>query len=265
MVTAPAPAAARGANSRSNRGPLCPPRSAKLSVRTSAAATGVANIAPMVPASASATAPGTGTPNRGRQRNHAASATLRAMIGFSGPRLTPPARPRTRASARPGRARSGSGAATSSDVAGSMPACPGAHRTVAPTSSPVTVSTRTVHHVRVLATPQASGSRSHTRCWIHVASSESARSVRALTTPTTRAGTTERRRRPDVVPVAGASDTREENHGGGRTASGAAAPPPRRCAGPRRSPRATREAGIRSTRHGVRRRAPAERTIRNEV
>ena len=67
------------------------------------------------------------------------------MIGFSGPRLTPPASIRTSASASPGSTRSGSGSATSSRVAGSGPACPGTYRTTSPISRPVAVSTPMIH------------------------------------------------------------------------------------------------------------------------
>ena len=55
----------------------------------------------------------------------ATSAILMAVIGFSGPRLTPPARPTISANPSPGRAESGSGMPISDSVAGSGPAWPG--------------------------------------------------------------------------------------------------------------------------------------------
>ena len=68
------------------------------------------------------------------------------MIGFSGPRLTPPASISTSASASPGRhpqrQRRGDQLERSP---GPGPACPGTYRTTSPTSRPVAVSTPMIH------------------------------------------------------------------------------------------------------------------------
>ncbi len=59
--------------------------------KISAAATGVPNIAPMVPAAARMIQSMRGTFGSRRAPAAATSAILMAVIGFSGPRLTPPA------------------------------------------------------------------------------------------------------------------------------------------------------------------------------
>src|SRR6185503_9323130 len=97
---------------------------------------GVPNIAPSVPATASAVHAGTGMTGSSRAPSATASPTLIAMIGFSGPRLTPPASVISTATASPGSTDAGSGGAASSVVAGSGPACPGMNVTTSPAASP---------------------------------------------------------------------------------------------------------------------------------
>ncbi len=63
------------------------------------------------------------------------------MIGFSGPRLTPPASASVLATSRPGMTGGASGEPWSPVEAGSGPACPGTFQTTSPTATPVTVST----------------------------------------------------------------------------------------------------------------------------
>ena len=87
----------------------------------SAAATGVPNSAPMVADDASSIDTCADTFGMNRANTATMIATLMAMMGFSGPRLTPPARARSVTTASPGSVRSGSGGATSSVVAESGP------------------------------------------------------------------------------------------------------------------------------------------------
>src|SRR5262245_51532866 len=144
VVSEPAPAATRGPNSRSHSGAA--PPTARNSERISAAATGVPNRAPTVPPIASPAHTGTGTPLAARAPSAQASATFAAVIGFSGPRLTPPASANTAASKRPGRIRGAIGGSTRPRVAGSGPAWPGTYRTTRPTARPVTVRTPRIQY-----------------------------------------------------------------------------------------------------------------------
>ena len=82
--------------------------------------------------------------------------TLIAMIGFSGPRLTPPARLSTVTTASPGSTRSRSGGEISSVVAESGPPWPGRYRSPMPTARPVRVRISTIHQP-FGSTPSASG------------------------------------------------------------------------------------------------------------
>ena len=92
-----------------------------MPVKSRAAATGVPNSAPTVEAPARSIASWAGTPGISRAKIATTIAELMAMIGFSGPRLTPPARPRRVTSASPGRTFSGSGGPMSSVVTLSGP------------------------------------------------------------------------------------------------------------------------------------------------
>ena len=82
---------------------------ATMPVKSSAAATGVPNRAPTVAAPAISTEICAGTFGSNRANRATMMPTLIAMIGFSGPRLTPPARLSTVTTARPGSTRSCSG------------------------------------------------------------------------------------------------------------------------------------------------------------
>jgi hypothetical protein len=86
-------------------------------VRISAAASGVPNSAAMVAEVATIMINAVGALDHSRPTSAIASETLMAMIGFSGPRLTPPASDSRTASTRLGTADGGSGSATSSVVA----------------------------------------------------------------------------------------------------------------------------------------------------
>ena len=98
-----------------------------------------------------------GTCGSKRAKRATVMATLIAMIGFSGPRLTPPARLRTVTSASPGSTRSRSGGAMSSVVARIGPAVAGQEPKSDPTARPVSVRIRTIHQP-FGSTPSASGS-----------------------------------------------------------------------------------------------------------
>ncbi|MNC51243.1 hypothetical protein D3C75_1005280 [compost metagenome] len=91
----------------------------------SAAATGVPNRAPMVPAEARIVQSRVATRGKTREPTATASAIFTAITGCSGPRLTPPARPIISAITSPGRAAAATGAPISGSVAGSGPAWPG--------------------------------------------------------------------------------------------------------------------------------------------
>ncbi|GAA5195888.1 hypothetical protein GCM10025773_02750 [Microbacterium jejuense] len=110
---------------------------AAAAVKMSAPATGVPNMAPMVPDAASMIVGDGGIAGTKRANRAISTAMLIAMIGFSGPRLTPTARPRTSTIARSGSVFSGSGGATSSVVAVSGPPCPGMSHSASPTATPV--------------------------------------------------------------------------------------------------------------------------------
>ena len=104
VVAAPEAAAASGRNILSQSAPRID-AAARTPVSSSAAATGVPNIAPTVPAIV--VSPASGAPRNGAARAARATTTavLMARIGLSGPRLTPPARAAivTTGSARGGR------------------------------------------------------------------------------------------------------------------------------------------------------------------
>ena len=122
MVSAPAAPAASGPKSRSQSAPGAPPPAASDSERIRAAATGVPKSAPMVPAEASAIHRAAGVRGAIRRPSQKVSAILAAVIGFSGPRLTPPASARTVTTSSPGMTSGGMGGSTSPVVAGSGPA-----------------------------------------------------------------------------------------------------------------------------------------------
>ncbi len=144
VVTAPHAPAVSGANRLSHSRP-CIGRPASASEITSAAATGVPNSAPIVAASASTGHRLPGARGIRRVPSQAARPTFTAMIGFSGPRLGPPASISPVASTSPGSTSGGSTGAFRPTVAGSGPACPGTFHTTSPTASPVAVSITNIH------------------------------------------------------------------------------------------------------------------------
>ena len=161
-----------------------------VSDSSSAAATGVPNIAPIMPAVASPSHSGAPLFGIARVPSAYARPIPTPMIGFSGPRLTPPASIRINASNRLGSTDSGSGASTSPSVAGSGPAWPGTFHTTRPTATPVSVSTSRIHSGEVPETPSACGMIvHHTSCNpLATALTESRITLEAM--PTTRAGIT---------------------------------------------------------------------------
>ncbi len=186
IVVAAAPAAPTGRNRRSHSEP--PDRSAaRMPVKSSAAATGVPNRAPTVAAPASSIPSCGDTCGMKRAKIATTIAELIAMIGFSGPRLTPPARPSSVTTASPGSTRSFRGAPMSSVVTLSGPPWPGSTHRAMPTARPVTVSTRMIHHPDG-STPSASGSVVHTTPPSRSASFSSVQRRSALITPTRMAG-----------------------------------------------------------------------------
>ena len=120
MVREPAAAASKGAKSRSQSGTSLLLFS--VCEKISAAATGVPNSAPMVPEDARIVQSSALTRGKRREPSATVRAILTTMIGCSGPRLTPPARPTISAAIRPGRAPGLTGAPMSDSVAGSGPA-----------------------------------------------------------------------------------------------------------------------------------------------
>ncbi len=156
---------------------------------TRAAATGVPNSAPIVPASASATQPRSPVRGKARRPAHTASETFTAMIGFSGPRLGPPASTNAVASSSPGSTPSGSTGASRPVVAGSGPAWPGAFHTTSPTATPVATSTTNIHRTEYRPTPRASGRVCHRTSCNSSAAALTPSSTRLVTTPTSSAGT----------------------------------------------------------------------------
>ena len=156
----PVAAAMSGANSLSHIAPGAR-NSASISVSSSAAATGEPNIAPRIPAVATMTTDCVGVCGHHLAAIHTDMPTAIAMMGFSGPRLTPPASPMMSAIATPGSAYNLSGAETSSVVAGSVPPWPGMSHTVTPTATPVAVRTAMIQKVPSEVTPRASGNDSH--------------------------------------------------------------------------------------------------------
>ena len=127
MVIDPAPAATNGRNSLSHRAP--PPGAAAITpVKINAAATGVPNSAPIVAAAAMAMISSAPTFGQRRATSAMARAELMAMMGFSGPRLTPPARVSTTARRETGqgadrqwRRRQLGGGGVPATVAGQLP------------------------------------------------------------------------------------------------------------------------------------------------
>ena len=160
-MSEPAAAATRGANSRSHV--ATPFGSAADSDSTSAAPTGVANIAPIVPAAANPIHCGAGTRPIARRPSQIARATLIATIGFSGPRLTPPPRLITTTIARPGSTAGASGGDTSDWVAGSGPAWPGTRHTRIPVTRPTKVRTPMIHTASLPSSPRPLGTTSQRR------------------------------------------------------------------------------------------------------
>ena len=102
-------------------------------------------------------------PTRGKMREPRKTAIpmFTAMMGCSGPRLTPPARPRINAIISPGSAEGGTGAPISGSSAGSGPACPGLKRITRPTATPVSVSINMIHPGESTLTPSCAGSAVH--------------------------------------------------------------------------------------------------------
>ena len=167
-----------------------PPGAAAITpVKISAAATGVPNNAPTVAAAAMAMISSAPTLGHSRATSAIARATLMAMMGFSGPRLTPPARLRTTARVRLGSMLTGSGGAVRSVVAESRPPWPGSFQTTSPTAAPVSVNTRKIHQRDPSATPNAVGTRSQSACSINPATSLRAQRINADSTPMITAGT----------------------------------------------------------------------------
>lgn len=121
VVSAPVAAAVSGANRASHREPLIglPARASEM---TRAAATGVPNSAPSVAASARVPHRTAGMAGRAFEPSQNARPMLAAMIGFSGPRLGPPASISAVATSSPGSTYGGSGSLSSPTVAGSGPA-----------------------------------------------------------------------------------------------------------------------------------------------
>ncbi len=111
-----------------------------------------------------------------------------AMIGFSGPRLTPPASPNTLATRRPGTTAGANGAPPSPSAAGSGPAWPGNFHTTSPTAMPVAVSMLIIHREEKPPMPSASGRSSHRTSSNCSARALIPRNSRLAATPTTRAG-----------------------------------------------------------------------------
>ena len=128
-----------------------------MPVKSSAAATGVPNSAPTVAAPAIRTEICGETLRSNRANRATAMPTLIAMIGFSGPRLTPPARLEHGHHGEPGSTAGASGGAMSSVVAESGPPWPGATTARCPRQVPVRVRISTIHQP-VGSTPSASGS-----------------------------------------------------------------------------------------------------------
>lgn len=159
MVTAPVPAETSGRNNLSNSAPPDFTEPANP-VKISAAATGVPNKAPTVPATVSETVSRPGTRANARPIRTVNKAILMALAGFSGPRLTPPANPRTAAAASPGTTAAAGTLSANSDAAESGPACPGAYRAMTPTAKPVSVSVPKIHQGPSPSAPTVCGSRS---------------------------------------------------------------------------------------------------------
>jgi hypothetical protein len=204
VVRAPAPAATSGPNNRSHSGPLAP---LVASLNRRAAATGVPNIAPSVPANANPAH--WGAPSRGQSRapTNTASPMVMPMIGFSGPRLTPKASVTMSASATPGSTAAGNGGSARPTVAGSGPACPGTNVTISPVRMPATVSIAIVQAGPVPSMPIASGTWSQSTPWMAPANAVNAMSATLDRAPTTTAGTTTGSRgRQCALPVAGSGE-----------------------------------------------------------
>ena len=187
----PRPRAGRNSLSQSEPPALT---AATRPVNTSAAATGVPKRAPTVAAAARSIATCGDTCGISRAKIATMIAQLIAMIGFSGPRLTPPARPSRVTSARPGSVRSGKGLPMSSVVAESGPPCPGRTCSAMPIASPVTVSTRMIHQP-FGSTLSAPGSVSQITFERASANRSRVHRISAETTPTRIAGTASSRSR----------------------------------------------------------------------
>ncbi len=128
------------------------------------------------------------------------------MIGFSGPRLGPPASISAVARTSPGSTLGGSARASRPVVAGSGPACPGTFHTTSPTAMPVAVSMMSIQRTEYRPMPRASGRFFQSTCWSCSAASLTPMKSRLAPTPTTSAGTIIGSRvRAGVVGAAGAS------------------------------------------------------------
>ena len=87
---------------------------------------------------------------------------LIATIGFSGPRLTPPPRPMTTTSARPGSTDDGSGGDTS-DWSPDPAGVPGTRHMSNPVTNPTNVSIPMIQNASPPSRPYVPGNVSHNR------------------------------------------------------------------------------------------------------
>ena len=129
-------------------------------------------------------------PTRGKMREPRKTARpiFTAIIGCSGPRLTPPARPIINAMSSPGSAEGGTGAPISGSCAGSGPAWPGLKRITRPTAIPVNVSITTIQAGESALTPSFVGSAVHNMACSTDATFITTMSTRLEATPIISAG-----------------------------------------------------------------------------
>ena len=115
----------------------------------------------MVPAEARMVQSSAPTRGKMREPRKTARPMFTAIIGCSGPRLTPPARPIISAIISPGNAEGATGAPINGSSAGSGPAWPGLKRITRPTAIPVNVSIPTIQAGESAVTPSPAGSAFH--------------------------------------------------------------------------------------------------------
>ena len=156
--------------------------------KISAAATGVPKSAPMVPAEARIVQSSAPTRGKMREPRNTARPIFTAIMGCSGPRLTPPARPTINAMINPGSAEGGTGAPISGSSAGSGPAWPGLNRITRPTAIPVNVSIKMIHAEESAVIPSFAGSAVHSRACSTDATFITTMSTRLDATPMMSAG-----------------------------------------------------------------------------